>query len=386
LDIEGGYGGSSRSLYESVFHLDRSQAAVEVWCRKAGPIQDKYRDIGIPCRVVPQIPRVSSLPLLSRNLYVFGHAVVDHWRARRLMADMSDEINVRFDLVHFNHEALFLLARSLRSRVHVPFSMHLRTNLHPSLFARWQYKVIGQTIDSRVFITSNEAKTYSRLGGIGSGHVIFNIVRPVEAVAPLEVIPDDGRFRIACLSNYSWLRGTDQLIAVAEALARRNRTDVLFVIGGDNRLTRGMPGELGRLAARGRALADYAEQHGVGQYFLFLGHVAKPEQLIAGCHALIKPTREDNPWGRDILEAAAQSRLVITIGHDKTFIEDGRTGLLFPSFDAEQLASAIARFSDNRADAAALGAAARGRVLSLCDGISRAADLLKVWKETRRDR
>jgi len=32
LDIEGGFSGFSRSLYESVRDRDKTQAAVEVWC------------------------------------------------------------------------------------------------------------------------------------------------------------------------------------------------------------------------------------------------------------------------------------------------------------------------------------------------------------------
>ena len=42
LDIEGGYGGSSRSLYESIRHLPKG-VTCEVWCRRAGPIQAQYR-------------------------------------------------------------------------------------------------------------------------------------------------------------------------------------------------------------------------------------------------------------------------------------------------------------------------------------------------------
>ncbi len=71
LDIEGGYGGSSRSLFESISNMP-DDISVEVWCRRAGPVQEKYAAIGITCRVMPDMPHISSLPRLSRNLYAYS--------------------------------------------------------------------------------------------------------------------------------------------------------------------------------------------------------------------------------------------------------------------------------------------------------------------------
>ena len=55
LDIEGGFGGSSRSLYYLLKHLDRGRVAPTVWCRKPGPIQERYEALGIPVAVMPEI-------------------------------------------------------------------------------------------------------------------------------------------------------------------------------------------------------------------------------------------------------------------------------------------------------------------------------------------
>ena len=73
LDIEGGYGGSSRSLFESIRHLDRDRVSPEVWCGREGPIQVRYRALDVPCRTVSW-PRYSALPRLSRNLLGWGRA------------------------------------------------------------------------------------------------------------------------------------------------------------------------------------------------------------------------------------------------------------------------------------------------------------------------
>ena len=66
LDVEGGHGGSSRSLFELVNFLN--DVNIEVWCKRGGVIEDKYRDIGIVCKVNELMPVINSMPRLSRNI------------------------------------------------------------------------------------------------------------------------------------------------------------------------------------------------------------------------------------------------------------------------------------------------------------------------------
>ena len=56
LDIEGGYGGSSRSLFQSLSNLPQGIAEPEVWCRRDGPVQALYAEARIPCAVTPAMP------------------------------------------------------------------------------------------------------------------------------------------------------------------------------------------------------------------------------------------------------------------------------------------------------------------------------------------
>ena len=75
--------------------------------------------------------------------------------------------------------------------------------------------------------------------------------------------------------------------------------------------------------------------------FLFLGHVNDPESVLFACDSLAKPTRESNPWGRDILEAMAMGKPVISIGTYDSFVKDGRTGFLLKHYDSEKFADRI---------------------------------------------
>lgn len=381
LDIEGGHGGSSRSLFQSIKHLDRDKAEPEVWCRREGPIQGRYRELGIPCRVEPLMPKASSLPRLSRNLFQYARFALEYRRSLGFRRALTREVGERFDLVHFNHEALFLLARWFRPRTRVPLTMHIRTNLVDTVFARRQIGLISKNIDHLVFITENERDHFKRLGGRARGTVIYNIASPPEKdVAPHEDVPRDKRFKVACLSNYAWNRGLDRLVEVAKCLSGQGKKDFLFVMAGDMGLTRSLPGELGKIGAQGGTLADYVRAKGLSDMFLFLGHVAEPETVLVACDALAKPTRENNPWGRDILEALAFARPVFSVGTYDRFVTPGETGVLQAVFNAQDMAREIVNMADNPELCARMGHSAKERVARLCSGPERANDLLNVWK------
>ncbi len=55
VDIEGGYGGSSRSLFELTRTLKNYQNNHKVMMRKNGPVADKYQDQGIECEIYEKI-------------------------------------------------------------------------------------------------------------------------------------------------------------------------------------------------------------------------------------------------------------------------------------------------------------------------------------------
>lgn len=111
----------------------------------------------------------------------------------------------------------------------------------------------------------------------------------------------------------------------------------------------------------------------------FLGHTSEPERVLAAADLLIKPTRESNPWGRDVLEALAAGLPVLSVGEYPTFVEDGVTGVLQPEFDLEDLAARICSLADDRPAIARMGRAGAQRVASLCDGPARSADLRAFW-------
>lgn len=370
LDIEGGHGGSSRSLAVALRHLDRTVIEPTVWMRRESWLIADYARLRIAAEVYPDMPKTSALPRFSRNLVMFSQFFGRLWPQsagfrRRLLA-VADQVN----LVHFNHEATFWLARWLRrQRPDLPMTMHIRTNLHRGLFARWQCRVIARAVDAAVFITENERQTFAGHAPLPLNYnVIYNpVVIPDDRPPVHSDIPADDRVKIGALANYSPGRGLDRLVDIASAMPAGERAGLLFVVAGD---------------MGDGALITMAETAGVADSFLFLGHVDAPETVLSGLDLLIKPTREANPWGRDILEAMAASVPVVSYGRFQTFVENGETGCLFEDFDARETASALLTLARDPERMARLGKQARARVRVLCDPAKQAAALADFWVET----
>jgi len=379
LDIEGGHGGSSRSLFQSLLHMDRDVIAPEVIVRRPGAIEERYQELDIPVRIMPDLPKASALQTWRGTAKVYAIAARAIWIARPTIKTLADDISTRFDVVHFNHVGYWLLAGALRRRTQTPFVMHIRTMGYGTFWTTFEARRLGRTGNRMVYITENEQTRFQAAGVRAPGTVIYNIAESQKGVSRHKSVPDDGRFTIACLSNFSWERGIDRLISIAQSLQARGRTDFRFVVAGDMTLPKYLAGNLGDIGRQGGTLVDYAKSQGVAGMFLFLGHIPNPDKVLAASHMLIKPTRESNPWGRDVIEALAAAKPVATFGTYDTFVEDGKTGILMAEFDAEAMASRLEHLADDRAACAAMGIVGQARVATLCNGPERARDLAAVW-------
>lgn len=359
--------------------MDRSRVEPKVWCKRDGPIADLYRKIDVPIEVVGDLPKASSLPRASRNLAQLALLHRDLFRARRTLARLAKEAE-SVDLVHFNHEGFAHVAQWLRKHSEVPATVHIRTNVVPTMFARAQMRMISRSVDEVVFITSNEESTFRSLGGKAPGTVIRNPVEDTGDAEPVIYDPAQGPLTIASLSNAAWVRGTDRLLLIAEALAHKSHAGVRFLVAGHQALSGKWPGLESEVAGGATTLEHIAQSRGLADYFDFRGHVPDPENVLMQSHLLIKPTRENNPWGRDIIEAMAAGRPVISVGHDKSFVETDETGLLQPEFDADGVADYLIGLSKQPQRLALMGKAAQERVRRLCDPAARASDLAAVWQ------
>ena len=351
LDIEGGHGGSSKSLYNSLKYIDQKNIRPFVICKKSG-LEKQYKALGIMCIVDKTMPTFTALRKQNRNILFYFIFKFYIWpKSRKFRKNLLHIINKNnINLVHCNLISLFLLARWLKKiKPDIILTLHVRTNPVNTYTGRFQAKVSNSVFSNKIFITENEEKKMNDLlhPKKAKGQLIYNSVEINEKILGSYKNKLSDPIKIVSLSNYSYPRGTDRIIDLAEKIPDIEKKNFKFFIAGDYKLPRFLPRQLRFLALKGKTLEDYAKFKKVNNMFVFLGHVKDTESLLNEVDILIRPTREYNPWGRDILEAMSAGKAVISIGTYDQFVKTDHTGLLQTEFNLEELVNWLVNISKN---------------------------------------
>lgn len=340
LDIEGGTGGSARSLYFLITHLIPLGVSPWVVSLKTGPVASLYEKLGVDFK---QEKGLLTLPTMLRNewmgplsmlivLLKYPHTI------RRIVKKIKEE---HVDVVHVNHTTLFPTAFLIKLFCNVPVFMHVRVQNYPTFMNRLYAKLITRSADYFFFITENERETLLKLSSKKTlpHEVIYNISESAteQYEYPEEFKPYKNKFKIISLKNIHYFTGIDRLVSIAEILKTQGESRFLFVILGGVKEKKFIDG----------IKRDIAEKK-LENYFLFLGSKENPEQYLCHSQMLINLSRKNNPWGRDIIEALSSSVPPIVLGSYDKFAMNYKTGLLYSQFDPAQIARDLISIIDNK--------------------------------------
>lgn len=144
---------------------------------------------------------------------------------------------------------------------------------------------------------------------------------------------DDATVVVGAVGRLVWEKGYGELFTAAERLRQRS-PDVTVVVAG--------PSEPDKADGIGAAALAAAESSGVR----FLGHRSDVEDLYAAFDIYVLASHREG-FPRSAMEAAAMGLPIVAtdIRGCRQVVEDGITGLLVPSRDAEALADAVARLA-----------------------------------------
>jgi glycosyltransferase involved in cell wall biosynthesis len=250
----------------------------------------------------------------------------------------------------------------------------MRTMLPLNRYAVVQAKCIEKVADHLIFISENEGNRYEALLGRNSskGSVVFNSFDASLDQQAGSDVSSAGLFKVLYLGNLTYNKGADRLIDLALQAKSRGMKDIVFVVCGEDR------GEKGEKARR--TIASNAERSGVTSYFRFMGHQADPIPFLKDCHALIRLSRWNDPWGRDIIEAMACGKPVIATGSYEGLVEHGTNGFLHAAFDAKTMVDHIAFLAGHSEAVELIGDANRKKAKRLFDGASNAAKVSFIYE------
>lgn len=382
IDIEGGHGGSSRSLYYAIEAMDKNNLEIVVVSRLKSWIKEAYQSVGIKNIVEPNIPRFTVLKksrsnLLQLMLFFLYIWPKSYFFRRRLIKKIS-----KYHLIHLNHASLFILAKWIKKHIpDIKITMHIRTMPYKNIFSKIQANSIINNCNSLVFITENELNHMQNLVNNKkiTGKIIFNPVKiSSNKYTNYYKVPTDKRIKIAVLSNYSFMRGIDRVVDIMNEIPKSMKKNILFIVAGDMNIKDRIPNDKFNLK-KVKSLQEYISINNLDHYFLFLGSINFPEKLLPYIDLLIKPTRENNPWGRDILEAMAFGKPVISIGKYKKFVETDITGLLIEKYEPKIISNWIIDIINNKNKLDYLKKQSFNRVNAYCNSEIIAKEMKDYW-------
>ncbi|MBV69261.1 MAG: hypothetical protein CMJ08_05625 [Pelagibacterales bacterium] len=384
LDSEGGHGGSSKSLLIALKEINQKYFNISVICKKKSWVENEYNKNKINCEIATDMPTFTSLDKLSRNLYSFLYFSLIIWPLAFRFRRKIKKYLVSANIVHFNHVNQFLIAFWIKKKFpKIKITMHIRTMPYANFFSHLQLKISQQLVDKFICITENEYEHFMSILKHTNieKNIIFNSIEEIKInKKKYSFLKKHKSLLVGSYSNFSFYRGTDRVILLASKIPKEKLKKILFVIVGETKITKGDRVRSKNLSGCSN-LEEYADKLGVKDSFVFLGHISNVEEVLINTNITLKLSRENNPWGRDIIESMFYKIPVISIGKYEGFIKNEFSGFLLKSFDLEKLVEIILEILANKNKINTMGYNARKIVCKKCDVKKNAFLLEKLWKK-----
>lgn len=336
-------GGSDRSLFDLVTHLDRNQFTPFMILRTGDPLATAYRKAGCTVAEIPFVPPRKAFEI--RKLAAFFLAYLPHvLRAAHLLRRWQ------IDVVHVNtiNNLQGPLAARLAGR---PLVWHVREIAGEGRIGRAMRGLVARLAHVAVANSNAVAESLAACGD--RVKTVYNGIDLSEYPEPDWSTPREPL--IACVGRLEPWKGQHVLVeALPEVLAAHPDARAWFVGGPAVNKADYLPGLQARCAALG--IADRVT---------FTGARKDVPEILRRARLLVLPSVDPEPFGRTLVEAMAAGcpPIATAAGGPLEIIEEGVNGLLVAPGDAKALARAIQDLVAAPARAGAMGEAGRARVL-----------------------
>ena len=338
-------GGSDRSLFDLVTHLDRERFALHVILKTGDPLADAYREAGCTVAEIPFVPPRRALEW-GKLLAFFGlfwpHVLRMVWTLLRW----------RIDLVHVNtiNNLQGAVAARLACR---PLVWHVR-ELVPQSRADGMLRKAVALLATRVVANSPAvAATLTE-----SGDRVHTILNGIDLTEYPETVPGgpsrfSGQPRIVCVGRQEPWKGQHVLVeALPAVFAAHPQARCWFVGGGAVNKPDYAPG----LVARCEAL-------GVTGQVSFTGIRHDIPAILGESAILVLPSVTPEPFGRTLVEGMAAGCAVVATaaGGPLDIVEPGVSGVLVTPDNPDALSDAVNGLLNDPQGAEAMGVAGQRR-------------------------
>ncbi len=338
----GGPGGAETVLLNLASTLDGSRFRSLVLLTEDGWLRKKLQERGVPTHLVDwqawrdfrplwamaQLVKQENVDLIHSHLpwQNFSSCLVGRWTGRKTIVTYHGPIELA-------------QARGLRGAI----KLRLVQNSATAVVVVCDY--VGQMLKDVGFPAEKIIRIYNgidpaRFNRSGDGRVRKGIRCP------------EGTKLIGMVANLRRSKGYEFFMQAARKVAA-SIPQARFVAVGD------IDKEIGH------RLSDLAEQLGLQDRFFFLGFREDIPEVLSDLDVFVLSSVSEG-FPLVILEAMAAGKPIVATrsGGPQEIVEDGRTGLLVPSANADLLAAKICELLRDPGRAAALGHAARAKAES----------------------
>jgi glycosyltransferase involved in cell wall biosynthesis len=190
-------------------------------------------------------------------------------------------------------------------------------------------------------------------------------------------LKSENRFKVAVIENFRWSRGTDRIVEIAQELHKLNEKRVVFIVAGDMSIPKHLDSKLSKYSN----LKDYIYSRGLSNYFIFLGHVKNPEEVIFECDILSSLSRRAGPWGRSVVEAMQLEKPVISVGENKGLVINNNNGIHINKYKPEDIVSTIIYLIDNKKEYENLSRGAKLFITTYFDSEENSNKIFSIWEK-----
>ncbi len=337
IDVEGGWGGSSISLFEIVKKLKGTTHKSYVVCRRQGPIQKKYKKESIEFylekRLYSYIPRKK-----GKNFKNFLGSFFQLFLFPLGILNLIKIINKnKIDIIHLNYEGFFLLGFFLKFFTKKPIIFHVRTQFPENNFiCKLIVKLIDKYIADYIFFITHKEKfffnKYLKKPNVPS-KVLFNIssFKSSHKIKNSNVISYFG--------NISYEKGVDRVLELARLCSERKLKYKFKIFGKINK------------KGYGSNFHFYLKKQ-IKKYKLsnitLMGHASRPQNYLSQTYLLIRLSRADDPYGRDVIEALTMGIPSIATGTYQGIIKNNFNGYLIKKFSLKKTLFIFEKLFKNR--------------------------------------
>lgn len=338
-------GGSDRSLFDYVTHLDRNVITPFMILRTGDPLAEDYRKTGCAVAEIPFVPPRKALdPKKLARFFLFFPPHV--YQTRRWLRRW------KIDVVHVNTSNNLQGAVAARL-AGCPLVWHVRELSGDGVVGRVMRGLVARL--AHVVMTCSDAVSASLPACGDRVHTVYDGIDLSEYPEPADL--DLVRAPIvACVGRLEHWKGQHVLVEALPRIFEAHPDARVWIIGGP---AVNKPEYLPGLEARCQAL-------GVAAQVEFMGVRHDVPDLLRQAALLVLPSVTPEPFGRTVVEAMAAGcpPVATAAGGPLESVEDGISGLLVAPDDASALAGAVNRLLTDPTLARKLGRAGRQRALS----------------------